>query len=164
MMFKQTWKPIAVALCGLTWLGSASCQSARDSSSFPTLHPRERALYTTLRFEPGGTELQIASLRRDRSENSFLLTLADGSESRLHLSLLADRETGSLYSANLLIEFSAQGWAQKLDLSPRSSGRWNVTLDASNNPAAWERLEIEIESDPYWEMEQQRPLRFRTRR
>jgi hypothetical protein len=145
-------------------LVSPGCQSARDDSSFPTLHPRERALYTRLVLEPGGTELRLASLTRQRIQEQFTVQATDGSGIDLEVDLIADREAESLYGGTLQLRSSDGSWSMEYQLTPRSSGRWQFTLDPSTSPLAAERLLVEVEPDPYWEMDQQRPRRLTKRR
>jgi len=140
-------------------LAGPSCQSARDESNFPTLHPRERALYTLVVFEPGGTEIRLASLTRQRVHQSFTAQAPDGSSIELEVELIADREAESLYGGTLQLHSADGTWSMEQRLTPRSSGRWQFTLDPTSNPMTWTSLRVEIEPDPYWEMDQQRPRR-----
>ena len=143
---------------------STGCQSARDESNFPTLHPRERALYTTVQIEPGGTEVRLASLTRQRVSQRFSAQDKNGDPVQFELELHADREAESLYGGSLLLRSSDGNWTSEHRLSPRSSGRWQIELDPASNPLAWTSLRVEIEPDPYWEMDQQRPQRSRGQR
>lgn len=148
----------------LSLLTIPGCQSARDDSSFPTLHPRERALYTSVLLEPGGTEVRLASLTRQRVSQQFSAPDKNGNPVQFELELHADREAESLYGGSLLLRSSDGNWTSEHRLSPRSSGRWQIELDPASNPLAWISLRVEIEPDPYWEMDQQRPQRSRGQR
>lgn len=141
-------------------LASAGCQSARDDSNFPTLHPRERALYTTVKLEPSGTTIKFASLTRQRVSQPFHQLDADGNPRKFEIELRADREAESLYSGSLQVRFAEGNWSRDFTLGPRHSGRWQFELDPADNPLACSRLRVEIEPDAYWEMDQQRPARL----
>ena len=145
----------------LALLGSPACQSVRDGSKFPTLHPRERALYTSVQLEPGGTEVMLASLTRQRAKQAFTATGPNGKTIHLEVELIADREAESLYGGSILLRTIDGAWSSEHRLPPRSSGRWGYELEPTSNPLAWTSLRVEIEADPYWEMDQQRPQRMR---
>jgi hypothetical protein len=147
-----------------TAVAGSGCQSARDDSSFPTLHPRERALYTLLAFEPGDTQMRLASLTRQRVQELFAAPTSDGMRMDLEVELTADRESESLYGGKLRLRSQDGSWSSDHRLTPRSSGRWQFELDPHANPFAWTMLRVEIEPDPNWEMEQQRPRRLPSRR
>jgi hypothetical protein len=151
------------ALSLFALLAGLGCQSVRDDSSFPTLHPRKRALYTSVVLEPGGTKIQLASLTRQRIKQQFAAIGSDGSAIELEVELIADREAESLYGGTLVLRSSDGGWSSEHRLSPRSSGRWHFELEPVAHPLAWTSLRVEIEPDPYWEMDQQGPHRFRGR-
>lgn len=144
----------AFALLTLALLGS--CQSMRDDSNFPTLHPRERALYTTLTLEPGPQQLELAGFTRQRQEQSFTVSSPRGPQDCL-VRLWANREGESLYTATLELAAADGSWTTTHRLPPRSSGRWEIDLAATSAEHGLTRMKVEIESDPYWEMEQQRP-------
>ncbi|MAW61382.1 MAG: hypothetical protein CMJ94_11175 [Planctomycetes bacterium] len=136
-------------------LALASCQ-AGASSDFPNLHPRERALYTTLKLEPGGQEFQLAGLTRTRQTASVPATVEPTPHPALEIELRADRES-SLYSGTLLLRAADGSWSASYRLPPRSSGRWTLDLARETQHHGYAQLQIEIEPDPYWEMDQQRP-------
>jgi hypothetical protein len=144
-------------------LAGTACQSA-SVSNFPSLHPRERALYTTVLLEPGGTRIQLASLTRQRIKQDFPAVAADGRPVVFEVELIGDREAESLYSGSILLRSSDGAWSSEHRLSPRSSGRWQFELDPQTNPMAWSSLRVEMEPDPYWEMDQQRPRSMNRRR
>lgn len=154
----------ALIACFVSLLASTGCQSAGDDSSFPTLHPRERALYTTVQLEPGGTEVRLASLTRQRKSQRFSVLDGNGNSVEFVLELHADREAESLYGGSLLLRSIDGNWSSEHRLSPRSSGRWQIEIDPASNPLAWASIRVEIEPDPYWEMDQQRPHRSRGQR
>lgn len=133
-----------------------SCQSVRDDSNFPTLHPRERALYTTLTLEPGPQQLELAGLTRQRQEQSFTVTGPIGSQECI-VRLWANREGESLYTGTLELAAADGSWMTTHRLPPRSSGRWEIDLAATSAEHGYTLMKVEIEPDPYWEMEQQRP-------
>lgn len=126
----------------------AACQSSRDDSDFPTLHPRERALYSTLTFQPDGPVIELAGLTRQRQT-----TTLDG----MVIELRADREGLNLYEATLELRATDDSWSTQHRLLPRTSGRWQVDLAGSDLHHGWVHVDVEIESDPYWEMDQKRP-------
>lgn len=144
----------AFALLAVLLVGS--CQSVRDDSNFPTLHPRDRALYTTILLEPGEQKLELAGLTRQLQEQSFTLTGPSG-ELPVVVRLRADREAESLYTGTLTLAAADGSWEVIHRLPPRSSGRWQIDLAPTTGDHGFTGMRVEIEPDPYWEMEQQRP-------
>lgn len=141
-------------------LALAGCQSVRDDSDFPTLHPRERALYTSLTFSPGEQVIQLAGLTRTRQSERFDLIDASGSSWTVEVNLRANREGASLYSGTLELKSTDGVWSSQHRLLPRSSGRWQFALEPDSAAHGFAGLLVEIEPDPYWEMDQQRPARM----
>lgn len=144
------------ALALLALLFASNCQSVRDDSSFPTLHPRERALYTTIYLEPGEQKIELAGLTRQLQEQSVTLVNPSG-ELPIVVRLRANREAESLYTGTLELAAADGSWEIVHRLPPRSSGRWQLDLAPSTGDHGFETMRVEIEPDPYWEMEQQRP-------
>lgn len=133
-----------------------SCHTMAGPNGLPTLHPRERALYTTLRFAPGEDEIHLASLTRQRVTRSSSW-IGEGQQTvELEVSLVANREGAHAFEATLELFEAATNWRCELQLPPRLSGRWRLELPPGSSQA-WRSLEVEIEGDPYVEMERQRP-------
>ena len=135
------------------------CQTVQDDSNFPTLRPRHRALYTTILLEPGAQKLELTGLTRQLQKQDFTLTRPSG-ELPIEVRLRANREDGNAYTGTLTLAAADRSWEMVHRLPPRSSGRWQFNLAPTSGDHGFRTMRVEIEPDPFWEMEQQRPPRL----
>ncbi|MCH2101523.1 MAG: hypothetical protein MK209_06340 [Planctomycetes bacterium] len=132
------------------------CQGALEDSNFPTLPPRERALYTTLVFGPGGQKIELAGLTRQLQEETATVTSPLGDQAVQFL-LRANRKGTNAYAGTLQLRAADGSWSAHHILQPRSTGRWKIDLRPTAAHHGWQTLHVEIEPDPFWEMDLQRP-------
>lgn len=144
--------------CPAALLAALALAAACSAPGDPPLLPRHRALYATLELRPDGPVLELESLTRFRETARFArdgTRLADdATDAWLEVEFRGDRDASGAFSAEIILRAPDRGWTQRLQLPPRSSGRWQRPLDGLPGATG---LAIEIEPDPYYEMERMKP-------
>lgn len=151
---------------------ATSCQS---NSSLPLL-PRKRALYTTFSIyeaEAGPAEIaipeevcvvQIDTLTRLRKK--VITQLPDRPGTSIEIELWPDRNDDWSYQGKVLLIYRKetdgveQSWSKDFRLPLRISGRWTLDLGPNSINQKHVLIEVEMEPDPYYEMNRQAPFHY----
>jgi hypothetical protein len=151
---------------------ATACQS---NSSLPLL-PRNRALYTTFSIyeaEAGPAEIaipeeicvvQIDTLARLRK--SVVTPLESRPGTTVEIELRPDRNDDWSYQGKVRLTYlkdlngAQKSWTESFRLPLRMSGRWTIDLGPNSLNQKHVLIEVEMEPDPYYEMNRQAPIRY----
>ncbi len=147
-------------------LCAAGCQTGTFKYS---LHPRYKALYTEItvyRAAPGFAEdsiplelaqLKFATLKKQRNRQVFRV---EGST--ITVEIRADREGDGAFLGEVVCSWDSglgEPWSEMQKLNRRTDGRWTLDMGLNTQTDQHLLLAIEMEGDPFYEMQRQKPGR-----
>jgi hypothetical protein len=153
-------------------LVSSACQS---NAELPLL-PRDRALYTTFSIYEADQgpaevaipvelcEIEINTLTRLRK--TVLTELEQRPGWSIEIEMWPDRNDDGSYQGKVDLSYrrNLEGaeslWAKSFLLPLRMSGLWTIDLGPNSINQKHILLEVEMEPDPYYELNRQSPLRY----